>query len=141
MAAVILVVARPHERRRESSRPVPGPLMFVIMMGIGVYGGAIQAGVGYLFLFGLTYLCSMDLVRANTLKIVLVTAYTPLVLLAFWGESRIHLVAGLALAVGQAVGAWIGAGLAIVKGAALIRVALIVAVTLSAAKLLLPAFV
>ena len=138
LAAVVLVVARPHERQRAGTPTVPPMAAGLVMAAIGVYGGAIQAGVGYLFLFALTYLYGMDLVRANTLKIVLVTAYTPLVLFAFWGESRVHLVAGLALAIGQALGAWIGASLALSKGATIIRLALLVAVTLSAAKLLIP---
>ena len=136
LAAVILVVTRPHERQPGSARRIPPVAVALVMFAIGIYGGAIQAGVGYLFLFGLTYLCGMDLVRANTMKIVLVTSYTPLVLLAFWGESRIHWVAGLSLAIGQATGAWIGASLALSRGANIIRAALLIAVTLSAVKLL-----
>ena len=136
VAAVILVITRPHERNPDQQSRYPAWLCAVGLLAVGVYGGAIQAGVGYLFLFALTYLHGQDLVRANTMKIVLVTAYTPLVLLVFWGESRVHLLAGLSLAAGQALGAWVAASLALSKGAGVIRVALLVAVALSATKLL-----
>ncbi len=136
IAAIALVVTRPHERQSGDESRFPTWLCALGMVGVGVYGGAIQAGVGYLFLFALTYLYGQDLVRANTMKIVLVTAYTPLVLMAFWGESRVHIWAGLSLAAGQALGAWIAASLALSKGAGIIRAALLVAVALSATKLL-----
>jgi uncharacterized membrane protein YfcA len=108
-----------------------------IMFAVGVYGGAVQAGVGYLILAGLTLGLGLPLIEANILKILVVFAYTPVALVVFFRHGQVDLVAGLALAAGQALGGYLGAKAALRRGERLIRILLLVAVVASALKLLI----
>lgn len=110
--------------------------LWPLLLIIGFYGGLVQAGVGYLILFGFTYLLRLELVEANIMKVVVVAAYTPLCLALFVSQGMVEWVPGLCLAVGQAAGAWLGAAAALKRGAQLIRVILAVVVSASAAKLM-----
>lgn len=109
------------------------PTLFIV----GLYGGAVQAGVGYLILAALVYLLRIDLMQANVMKVVLVGLYTPLALAMFVSQGKVDLWLGLALAVGQALGGWLGAVQALARGERFIRIALAVVVIASALKLLL----
>jgi uncharacterized membrane protein YfcA len=108
-----------------------------LMLGVGLYGGLIQAGVGYLILAGLTLVASVPLLQANIQKVVLVFAYTPIALLVFSSEGKVDYVLGAVLALGQALGGWFGALAALERGERLIRALLVLAVLASALKLLL----
>jgi uncharacterized membrane protein YfcA len=109
------------------------PTMFVI----GVYGGAVQAGVGYLVLAGLVLLLRIDLLSANVLKVVLVGLYTPLALGLFLWHGQVDLWFGLLLSIGQAVGGWLGAAATLKRGETFVRLMLALVVVASGLKLLL----
>jgi hypothetical protein len=108
------------------------PTLFLI----GVYGGFVQAGVGYLILAGLTLVLRMDLVEANIQKVVLVFAYTPIALGVFFAGGLLAWGPALILTLGQAFGGWLGARETLRRGERLIRVLLIAVVAASAVKLL-----
>jgi uncharacterized membrane protein YfcA len=55
---------------------------------VGLYGGAFQAGVGVVLVFALAHAGS-DLVRANAVKMVVVTALTAIALPVFWLGGQI----------------------------------------------------
>ena len=135
IGAVILAIFKP-QNSNESRNEIPSLALFAAFFVIGIYGGAVQAGVGYLLIAGFTFVGAMDLVKANIMKVVVVGAYTPFVLVFFWQADRINLSAALALAIGQSIGAWMAASFALDKGEVWIRRFLIVAVMASAAKLL-----
>lgn len=140
LGAAVLVVASPTARFRragEGAEPSLSPLrVWPILLIVGLYGGLVQAGVGYLILAGLTFGLRMSLVEANVLKVVLVFAYTPIALAIFIHGGMVDLWLGLLLSVGQAVGGWLGAAAALSRGERLIRAVLAVAVIASAVKLL-----
>jgi uncharacterized membrane protein YfcA len=106
------------------------------LLVIGLYGGMIQAGVGYLILGGLTLVIGLPLLQANILKVALVFAYTPIALGAFLLEGRLDPALGLILAAGQALGGYLGARAALARGEGLIRIFLLAVVVASALKLL-----
>lgn len=135
LVAVMLTVFKPKPdvAKRVTDRPV---LRWFAFFAVGLYGGAIQAGVGYLFIAAFSFVAGKNLLEANILKVVLILAYTPCVLLFFWQAERVHVVAGLALASGQALGAWFAASFALAKGEKWLRVILTLAVLGSAGKLL-----
>jgi uncharacterized membrane protein YfcA len=107
------------------------------LLVIGVYGGAVQAGVGYLVLAALVLLLRVDLVQANVLKTVLVAVYTPLALAIFVWQRQVDLWFGLVLSLGQAAGGWLGAAATLRRGERFIRVMLAIVVIASGLKLLL----
>ena len=58
--------------KKEKRMPVTTLMNFVIFFFIGVYGGFIQAGVGFFLLGGLVLGTGMDIVKANAIKNFLV---------------------------------------------------------------------
>ena len=79
------------------------------LLTVGLYGGAIQAGVGYLILGTLNKLFNIPLREANIIKVTLVVLYTPLAIIFFIKEGQIVLWASVTLAISQGLGAWLGA--------------------------------
>lgn len=121
-----LVLFRPHHWLRERLAPHAGHgglrlLRHLVFFGIGVYGGFIHIGVGYLLLAGLLATEDMDLVRANAVKVLLVLIYLPFSLAVFVKGGLVHYSYGLVLAVGQAAGAYAGAHTAVRRGAGFVR--------------------
>lgn len=109
----------------------------VALVIVGFYGGLVQAGVGYLLLAALTLGGGYDLLRANTMKVVLTMAFTPIALLVFGMNGKIHFGYAIILALGQAMGAYLGASITLRRGSALIRPILAVVVIAAAIRLLI----
>ncbi len=84
---------------------------------VGVYGGFIQAGVGFLVLAITTY-AGMDLVRGNAVKLLSILLLTALSLAVFAAASAVDWPRGIALAVGNLIGSQIGVRMAVLKGQA-----------------------
>lgn len=108
------------------------PTMFVV----GVYGGMIQAGVGYLILAALTFVLGLELELANVLKTLLIALYMPLAAAIFLWQGHVDLWLAVALSVGQALGGWLGAVAALRSGAKLIKAMLAIVVVASGVALL-----
>lgn len=115
--------------------PAPGPLMYVAMFGIGLYGGFIQAGVGVLLLLALYRLLRVDLVRANMYKVFIVGIYTIPALVVFVMSAGVSWGLGIVLAAGNGVGAVLGTRIAVAGGERVIRRVVGVALVLMAVKL------
>jgi len=98
-----------------------------VFFGIGVYGGAIQAGVGLLVLFALAR-TGMDLVRANAVKVAVVASLTAIATPVFILERQVAWIPAGALVLGFGAGGAIGAKLAVLGGERLIRPVVVVAV-------------
>ena len=111
-------------------------LLPICMFFVGVYGGLIQAGTGLLMLTVYQSLYSRDLVQANAVKVLLVSAYTCIVLVIFIYQGLVdwHL-AGI-LIVGNVLGSFVGSHLAITKGSSFLRKVLVLALIAMAIKLL-----
>ncbi|MFP3949133.1 MAG: sulfite exporter TauE/SafE family protein [Gemmatimonadota bacterium] len=124
----------------EGRSPSPGPsLLHRVGVGtgfflVGLYGGFIQAGVGFLIL-AMTSAVGLDLVRGNALKVLLVLAFTPLTLGLFWLGGAVEWGSGLTLAAGMAGGGLIGVRLSVLKGHAWVRGVVTVAVIVFALRL------
>ena len=114
------------------SRKIIGMLVFFF---IGVYGGFIQAGVGFIIIAALTLTNGFDLVRTNAIKVFVIFFYTIIALIVFVWNGNVNWYLGLTLAVGNATGAWIGSRWAVAKGDKWIRVVLVVTVLAFAIRL------
>ncbi|MDF1825501.1 MAG: sulfite exporter TauE/SafE family protein [Verrucomicrobiales bacterium] len=108
------------------------------MVGVGFYGGFIQAGVGFLLMAALHRVLGLDLVRVNMHKVFIVGMFTFAALIIFAARGQVLWLPGLALAVGNSLGGWIGSRLSVLKGENWIRNALYVALLFMAIKLLWP---
>ena len=108
------------------------PVLFFI---IGIYGGFIQAGVGFFLLAALVLGTGMGLTRANAHKVLIVAAMTAIALVVFILSNQVYYLYGIILAVGQGAGAWLGSKVAVSWGPRVVRVILLVAIMASAIKL------
>jgi uncharacterized membrane protein YfcA len=95
-----------------------GPGQALTLIGfffIGVYGGFIQAGVGFVIL-ALTSATGLDLIRGNAVKVLAVLLMTVLSLLIFAGSGTVDWPRGLALGVGNFAGGLVGVRMAVLRG-------------------------
>lgn len=107
---------RAGEAARDAHRPRHRSLAFgVAFFGVGLYGGFVQAGVGFLMLAATTW-AGLDLVRGNALKVLVALCFTPLALGLFAAGDKVAWEWGIALAAGHAVGALVGVRLTVLKG-------------------------
>jgi len=81
---------------------------FLIFLGIGFYGGFIQAGVGIFLLAGLVLAAKYTLLQANGIKMLAVVVFSVPALFIFFSYQQVHLGYGLLMAVFQSLGALIG---------------------------------
>lgn len=107
----------------------------VIFFFVGVYGGFIQAGVGFIIIAALTLMHNFELARTNAIKVFVIFFYTIIALIVFIKSRNVNWPLGLTLAVGNATGAWIGSHWAVAKGDRWIRAVLVVAVLAFAIRL------
>jgi uncharacterized membrane protein YfcA len=98
--------------------PKRPPFHWTMLAGffvVGLYGGFIQAGVGFLIL-AMTTIAGMDLVRGNAVKVLTVMLLTVLSLAIFAGAGHVNWPLGLALGAGNLAGATIGVRFAVLRG-------------------------
>jgi uncharacterized membrane protein YfcA len=106
-----------------------------VFFAIGVYGGAIQAGVGLLLLLALSR-SGYDLVKANSIKLVVIAVFTSVAVVVFVAQGQVVWAPALLLALATAAGAVVGARLAVRGGERVIRPVLVVSVLLLATRML-----
>jgi len=123
----------------EDHPPIPSWLQAIIYFFVGIYGGFIQAGVGFFLLTSLVLASGFELVKANALKNFVILLYTPLAIVIFFLHKDVNLWIGLVLAAGQMIGAVIGAKIAVKGGAVIIRYFVLVAILVAAVKLVMDA--
>jgi len=137
VAAVILILRKsPSSPEDEggAGRPV---LAHLAMVGVGFWGGFLQAGVGFLIMPILYQLLRLDLIRVNMHKVFIVAIYTIPALLVFALQAKVWWLGGLALALGNATGASIATRVSITHGERAVRVVFVAAVIAMGVKLVL----
>jgi len=103
-------------------------LLFLL---VGLYGGFVQAGVGFLILAVTTY-SGLGLVQGNAVKVFSVLLLTGVSLVFFAWHGTIDWAVGLALGAGSAAGGLLGARLAVRIGPTWIQRVVIAALFLFA---------
>jgi uncharacterized membrane protein YfcA len=130
---LIVVVLKPDSWVKERAGQVdakPTILQYTIFFFIGLYGGFIQMGVGFFLLAGLVMGCGHNLVKANAIKVFIVLIYTVFSLGIFIWHKQVDITAGLILAAGNMVGAWLGVHFQMRGGAKYVRYVLILAMVI-----------
>lgn len=133
---VLLTVFRPPAMRADTSSPAwPRWVTVVVFGAIGLYGGAFQAGVGLVLVAALTR-AGYDLVRANSIKVLINAAVTSIALPVFALTGNVVWVPAIVLAVGFTIGGWAGARITVVGGERIVRIVMVVAAVVLAGRLL-----
>ncbi|MDJ0768287.1 MAG: sulfite exporter TauE/SafE family protein [Ilumatobacter sp.] len=134
MLPIIFLSIRP-PRVRTDARAWSTPLTATVFLGVGVYGGAVQAGVGLVMLAALTR-AGYDLITANNIKVVVNLVVTAVALPVFIAQGKVEWLPAVILAVGLTAGAWIGAHAAVKGGEPFIRIVMVIAALLLSGRLL-----
>jgi uncharacterized membrane protein YfcA len=79
----------------------------LVFFFIGIYGGFIQAGVGFFLLAGLVLVSGFSLSQSNGLKLAIVLAFTLPALIMFIFNGKVHFGYGLFMGLFQSIGAWL----------------------------------
>ena len=129
VAMTLWTLAEPLVSRRQDdtprpSRPAAALLLFVLA---GLYGGFVQAGVGFLLLAATT-VAGLDLLRGNAVKVLVVLLVTAAALALFAWDGKVRWIEGAALAVGSVAGSLVGVRLAVLKGERWLRWAVTAAI-------------
>jgi uncharacterized membrane protein YfcA len=110
-------------------------LSIVLFFFVGIYGGFIQAGVGFIILLILSSINSFSLVKSNAIKVVVILIYTIAAVAVFAYNDKINWEVGLVLAIGNSLGGWFASRWSVKKGDTLVKKFLIVMVIAMAIKL------
>ena len=138
IVVVLLIVLKRHLSFNHIAERLQGKYLIVSCIAfffMGIYGGFINAGIGFVLLLFLQYYNGMSLVKANATKVVIVSIYTAAAIVLFIIHDKINWTYGVLLAIGNMAGGWISSRLAVKKGDNYIKIFLIVMVSLMAIKL------
>jgi uncharacterized membrane protein YfcA len=114
--AIVMLVKPESVAPPEGTEPVSlveQPLAGVGLFLSGVYGGFVQAGVGFILIAALAGGLRYDLVRTNALKTVCTAVLSGVALLVFALRGQVWWIPGLVLAVGSIIGAMLSVRFAI----------------------------
>jgi uncharacterized membrane protein YfcA len=112
------------------------PMRFIVFFAIGIYGGFLQAGVGIFLLVALVLEVGYDVIRGNAVKVAVTLGAAAMSLAIFSANLKVNWVAGLVLASGSMIGAWLATRFGARRGTVWVRWFVIVVVAVSAAQLL-----
>lgn len=107
----------------------------IIFFLVGIYGGFIQAGVGYLMIMALTLVNGFSLVKTNSIKVFVALTYTLVALGIFIYYGIVNWEFGIPLAIGNATGGWLASRWSVNKGDNWIRYIVMVTASAFAIKL------
>lgn len=110
-------------------------ISIIVFFFIGIYGGFINAGIGFIMLLLLPMINKLSLVKANATKVTVAFIYTTVAVAIFIFNDKINWKYGLILAIGNSAGAWIASRYSVKKGDDFIRIALLIIVSGMAIKL------
>ncbi len=140
-----LILWNPAKRlhvNRQTSRDNPISLgrnqliaTMIVLFFIGIYGGFIQVGVGFIIIAALTSITGFNLVVTNSHKVFIAGIYTIFALIVFAFNGKVCWTIGLCLAAGMGLGGWIGSHWAVAKGERWIRLVLTICVVAMVIKL------
>lgn len=131
----VLLLGKPSMWEGRKDKRWPSWAVYATFLGLGFYGGFIQAGVGFFLSWGLAVAAGVDLVEGNAIKSVIIGCYTTVSLAIFFWNGMVDVPVGLVLAAGSVGGAWLGAKFTVAKGNQWIRWILALVVLVSAVKM------
>lgn len=118
--------------REDLTRKKAGWIQYVLFFLIGIYGGFIHAGIGYLLLIALVLGSGFNLLEANALKVLIVFMYVPFTLVVYIINHQVMYLYGFIMAIGNIAGAIIASRFAIEKGANFVRWVILIVVIFTA---------
>jgi len=138
IVVLLLIVFKPKLNADEMIEELYGKKLRVsipVFFVLGIYGGFINAGIGFLIILFLHYYHKMSLVRVNASKVMIVLIYSAASLLVFIFNDKVDWMVGLIMAVGNALGAWVSSRVSVKKGDGFIKTFLVLMILIMAIRL------
>jgi uncharacterized membrane protein YfcA len=138
LTVVLIIIFKPKIKTDDLEERLTGKYLWfgvLVFFFFGIYGGFINAGLGFLMILFLNFVNRMTLVRANSTKVVVVFTYMLSALVVFVLNDKVIWFVGLVLAIGNGTGAWVASRFSVKKGDGFIKTFLIVMVVIMAIKL------
>ena len=135
---VVLIIFKPKINYSDLLERLKGKHLFISMIAfffIGIYGGFINAGIGFVIMLFLHYYNRLNLVKVNATKVVIVLIYTTGALVTFALADKVNWTYGLFLATGNFIGGWTSSRWSVKKGEKTIKAFLVVMVIIMSFKL------
>jgi hypothetical protein len=138
VAVVLIIILKPGINLKDLQERITGKYLWVGILAfffIGIYGGFINAGIGFIILLFLHYVNHLSLVRANATKVAVVLIYTLAALAVFIYNDKVIWEVGLVLAIGNGLGAWVSSRVSVDRGDNFVKTFLVIMVVAMAIKL------
>jgi len=138
IVVVLIITFKPNIKHEDLAERLTGKYLWLgilVFFFVGIYGGFINAGIGFVIILYLNMVHRMNLVRVNATKVAVVLMYTLSALAVFIYHDKIIWKVGLVLAIGNIAGAWFSSRISVNKGDSYIKVFMIVMVMAMAVKL------
>ena len=138
IVVILILVFKPKTNLNDLHERLTGKYLWLGMLAFfffGIYGGFINAGLGFIIIIFLHFFNHMSLVRANATKVAVVFIYTLSALVVFVLNDKVNWAVGFVLAIGNGTGAWISSRVSVNKGDGFIKTFLVVIVAIMAIKL------
>ena len=138
IVVILILVFKPKTNLNDLHERLTGKYLWLGMLAFfffGIYGGFINAGLGFIIILFLHFFNHMSLVRANATKVAVVFIYTLSALVVFVLNDKVNWAVGFVLAIGNGTGAWIASRVSVNKGDGFIKTFLVVIVAIMAIKL------
>jgi hypothetical protein len=119
-------------KKQEKTKAKIGILQIITFFFIGLYGGFIQAGIGFFLIASLIFVAGSDLIKANALKLFIVLVYNSFALGVFLINGQVDWKFGVIVGIGNMLGAFIGTRIAVKYGPKLARIILMIGLLFSA---------
>ncbi len=138
ICVVLMMFFKPKTSVSELVERTTGKYLYIaiiLFFFLGIYGGFINAGIGFIMLIVLPYVNRLSLVKSNATKVAVVCIYTIAAVLMFAYHDKINWKYGLILAIGNASGAWVSSRWSVKKGDSVIKKIVLVMICVLAVKL------
>ena len=113
-------------------------IFFPVFMGIGFYGGFVQAGTGFLIIAALSMILGYDMIKTAAAKLFIMFLYTVVAITVFFAKGGVDVnywLYGLIHSIGMIIGTWIADRYALKKGEKIIRIVIIFVIVITALSL------
>ena len=138
IVVVMTMVFKPKFSTHEAVERLQGRPLFISLIAfffIGIYGGFINAGIGFIIMLFLNFFNRMNLVRVNATKVAVVFVYSVGALVTFALSDNVHWLYGFCLAGGTTLGAWTASRYSVKKGEGVIKAFMVLMVIAMSIKL------
>jgi len=140
---VVYMIIKPKASQKDVMERITGKYLWLGIIAfffVGIYGGFIQAGVGFIMLLFLSSINQYSLVKSNAIKVFVALIYSLAAVAIFAYNDSINWKYGLILSIGNASGGWVMSRWSVKKGDGFVKRFLIIMVLAMAIKLWFPDF-